>query len=112
MGSNFRSKHRSIRSKKRRERPYRQEPMYKWIEINMLEGNTICRPTVDGIKKGVKAFLLFENLDKSTWMKTLSDSRSAYTSLKEHFLKHIEHPDDLSGSDPLTEDENVSKIRL
>ena len=86
--------------------------MYKWIKINMLEGNTICRPTVNRIKRGGKAFLLFENLDKSTWMKTLSDSRSAYISLKGHFLKHIEHPDDLSESDPLTEDTKVSNIRL
>ncbi|MCJ1469655.1 hypothetical protein MMC07_008291 [Pseudocyphellaria aurata] len=52
------------------------------------------------------AFLLFENLDKSTWKKTLSDSRSAYTSLREHFLRDIDHPDDLSAIDPLTDDES------
>ena len=66
---------------------------------------------LDKAEKGVKAFLLFENLDRSTWTKTLSDSRSAYTSLREHFLRHIEHPDDLSESDPLTADETVSETR-
>lgn len=62
--------------------------------------------------KNFKAFLLFENLDRSTWTKTLSDSRSAYTSLRDHFLRHIEHPDDLTESDPLTENETVSKTDL
>ncbi|KAL8785128.1 MAG: hypothetical protein Q9213_003546 [Squamulea squamosa] len=52
-----------------------------------------------------KAFLLFENLDKSTWIKTLTDSRSAYGALREHFLKDIEHPDNIS-ADPLTADES------
>lgn len=61
-----------------------------------------------GLKCNYQAFLLFGNLDKSTWKKTLSDSRSAYTSLREHFLRDIEHPDDLSATDPLTDDESVS----
>jgi len=41
-------------------------------------------------------------------MKTLHDSRSAYTSLREHFLKNLENPDDLSAEDPLTDTETVS----
>lgn len=57
-------------------------------------------------------FLLFKDLEKSTWAKTLSDSRSAYTSLKDHFLKNIENPDDLSAEDPLTDTETVSHIVL
>ncbi|KAL8920614.1 MAG: hypothetical protein Q9172_004413 [Xanthocarpia lactea] len=52
-----------------------------------------------------KAFLLFENLDKSTWTKILTDSRSAYGALRQHFLKDIEHPDNIS-ADPLTADDN------
>ncbi|MCJ1244124.1 hypothetical protein MMC30_001322 [Trapelia coarctata] len=52
-----------------------------------------------------KAFLLFENLDRSTWSKTLRDSRSAYASLREHFLRDITYPDDLSAVDPLADDE-------
>lgn len=55
-------------------------------------------------------FLLFGNLDTSTWMKTLSDSRSAYGALKEHFMKNIENPDDLSAEDPLTDNETVRKV--
>lgn len=47
----------------------------------------------------------------STWGKTLSDSRSAYASLREHFLKNIENPDDLSADDPLTGTETVSETR-
>lgn len=57
-----------------------------------------------------KAFLLFENLDKSTWSKTISDSRSAYGALRDHLLKNIEHPDDISVADPLTGDESVRKL--
>jgi len=55
-----------------------------------------------------QAFLSFRTLDQSAWAKILSDSRSAYTSLKEHFLKHIESPEDLSAEDPLTDTETVS----
>ena len=54
-----------------------------------------------------KAFLLFEHLDTSTWTKILSDSRSAYGALRDHFLKDIEHPDGISANDPLTGDDKV-----
>ncbi|KAK3176083.1 hypothetical protein OEA41_007405 [Lepraria neglecta] len=63
---------------------------------------------IDETKSVVEAkstFLLFKDTDQSAWTKTLSDSRSAYTSLKEHFLKNIENPDDLSADDPLTDTE-------
>ncbi|KAL9119368.1 MAG: hypothetical protein Q9187_004079 [Circinaria calcarea] len=53
----------------------------------------------------VAAFLLFENLDRSTWLKTLLDSRSAYAALRQHFLRDLEHPEDLPTVDPLTDDE-------
>ncbi|KAL1971089.1 hypothetical protein VTN77DRAFT_40 [Rasamsonia byssochlamydoides] len=53
-----------------------------------------------------KAFLLCDDLDRSAWPQRISSSRSAYSSLREHFLKYIEHPDDLqSAIDPLAEDE-------
>lgn len=56
-----------------------------------------------------KIFLLFETLDKHTWQKTLSSSRSAYNSLRAHFLRFIENPDDVdSGFDPLSQDAEVS----
>ena len=60
----------------------------------------------------LQAFLLFKSLEKSAWAKTLSDSRSAYVSLKEHFLKDLENPDDLSAEDPLTDTETVSHTVL
>jgi TBC1 domain family member 5 len=55
-----------------------------------------------------QALLLYDNLDLSTWPQRISDSRSAYSSLKDHFLKYIEHPDNLDSTvDPLAEDEEV-----
>ncbi|KAL8828906.1 MAG: hypothetical protein Q9191_002318 [Dirinaria sp. TL-2023a] len=64
-------------------------------------------PTLIGLRSICwKAFLLFGNLDKSTWPKTLSDSRSAYSALRDHFLRHIERPDDISAADPLTDDKS------
>ena len=56
-----------------------------------------------------QAFLVFENLDQSTWPKTIRDSRSAYASLKQHFVRDVESLDDLSATDPLADDENVSR---
>lgn len=85
--------------------------MPKRVEIDLLEGKKTPQgsaSTSQGLKCTYQAFLLFENLDKSTWTKTLSDSRTAYTSLREHFLRDIEHPDDVSAIDPLTDDESVS----
>ncbi|BCS29170.1 GTPase-activating protein GYP6 [Aspergillus puulaauensis] len=53
-----------------------------------------------------KAFLLFENLGHAQWPSKISDARSTYVALKEHFLKYVEHPDDLQSSvDPLADDE-------
>ncbi|KAI4222635.1 MAG: hypothetical protein L6R36_005995 [Xanthoria steineri] len=63
-------------------------------------------PSVKGLRSICwKAFILFENLDQSTWTKTLADSRSAYGTLRDHFLKDIEHPDNIS-ADPLTADDS------
>lgn len=56
-----------------------------------------------------KAFLIFESVDSSTWLKTLSSSRSAYNSLKTHFMRHLENPDELAANyDPLTDSTDVS----
>ncbi|KAL8668368.1 MAG: hypothetical protein Q9168_007001 [Polycauliona sp. 1 TL-2023] len=63
-------------------------------------------PSVKGLRSICwKAFILFENLDKSTWTKTLTDSRSAYGTLREHFLRDIQHPDNVS-ADPLTAEDS------
>jgi TBC1 domain family protein 5 len=55
-----------------------------------------------------KAFLLFNDLEKPRWGKALSDTRSAYTSMKEHFLKNITNSEDLDADDPLNDSESVS----
>ncbi|KAK5111012.1 hypothetical protein LTR62_005387 [Meristemomyces frigidus] len=44
-----------------------------------------------------KAFLLFDNLDTTAWPKTLAASRSAYESLRTHFLRHLDNPDEYDG---------------
>ncbi|KAF7897540.1 hypothetical protein EAF00_005768 [Botryotinia globosa] len=54
-----------------------------------------------------KTFLLFQNTEITGWARGLEDSRSAYTSLREHFLRFIEHPNDLGSSlDPLDDDKH------
>jgi TBC1 domain family member 5 len=58
-----------------------------------------------------KIFLLFEDLNTTTWLRTLSSTRSAYNSLKAHFLRHIENPDELTaGFDPLSGESEVSGL--
>ena len=55
-----------------------------------------------------QAFLLYGPLNQASWPRKLSDSRSAYSSLRDHFLKYIDHPDDLQSTiDPLADDDNV-----
>lgn len=55
-----------------------------------------------------KAILLFESVNTEEWPKTISSSRSAYNSLRMHFLKHLENPDEIADSaDPLSEDNEV-----
>lgn len=57
----------------------------------------------------LQVFLLFEDLEREHWIKKLDESRDAYSALRAHFLKYIEHPDDLeSTADPLADDEEVS----
>ncbi|SZF04423.1 unnamed protein product [Blumeria hordei] len=54
-----------------------------------------------------KTFLLLRDQDFCTWPKVLAESRSAYTSLRQHFLRFIENPDELAcASDPLDDDQN------
>ncbi|KAI9692416.1 MAG: hypothetical protein M1822_006647 [Bathelium mastoideum] len=88
-----------------------------WPELNKLA-------TLSDLKKAVKdsrfdytpilglrsvfwkTFLLFESVDRATWPKRLQNSRAAYTSLRTHFLRSIEHPDELETAiDPLSESE-------
>lgn len=43
-----------------------------------------------------KAFLLFESFESTTWTKTLLSSRSAYSSLRLHFLRLLENENEVS----------------
>ncbi|KAH0534166.1 hypothetical protein FGG08_007235 [Glutinoglossum americanum] len=63
-------------------------------------------PCITGLRSVCwKSFLLFANFDTPTWSKTLEDSRGAYGSLREHFLRNLEHPEELDSSvDPLADD--------
>ena len=59
-----------------------------------------------------KAFLLFDTLDTTSWTRTLSSSRSAYNSLRFHFLRDPENDDEGGSSyDPLHEDAQVSWLQ-
>jgi TBC1 domain family protein 5 len=54
-------------------------------------------------------FLQFRSTDKSAWSTGLGDTRTAYSSLKDHFLKYIERPNEVgSALDPLDDDKNAS----
>ncbi|KAL2819349.1 rab-GTPase-TBC domain-containing protein [Aspergillus cavernicola] len=68
------------------------------------QDDNICH---DGLRSICwKAFLLFEDLSRTQWPDRISEARSAYVALKEHFLKFIKHPDDLQSTvDPLADDE-------
>ncbi|KUJ21048.1 RabGAP/TBC [Mollisia scopiformis] len=65
-------------------------------------------PCVTGLRSVCwKAFLLFQSTEVTGWSRALIDSRSAYASLREHFLRYIENPDELgSALDPLDDDQN------
>jgi TBC1 domain family protein 5 len=57
---------------------------------------------------GIQIFLLFQNLDRASWPASLYNSRSAYESLRAHYLRAIEHPDEVgTAADPLDTDAEV-----
>ncbi|KAJ5156224.1 hypothetical protein N7492_009027 [Penicillium capsulatum] len=68
------------------------------------QGGKLCN---DGLRSICwKVFLLFEDVEREQWAQKLNESRDAYTALRAHFLKYIEHPDDLESTvDPLADDE-------
>lgn len=75
--------------------------------VRLQGGSSIA---TDGCRSACwKVFLLFDSMNTTTWLRTLSSSRSAYDSLKTHFLRHIDNPDELAATyDPLTEETEVS----
>lgn len=56
-----------------------------------------------------KIFLLFDDtLESSEWLRILAASRSAYNSLRQHFFRFIDNPDDVGAQvDPLSQDAEV-----
>ncbi|RDL40603.1 Ypt of gyp1p [Venustampulla echinocandica] len=55
---------------------------------------------------GRQTFLLFQDTEVTGWSRALANSRSAYSSLREHLLRFIENPDEVgSAQDPLDDDE-------
>ncbi|PVH94653.1 RabGAP/TBC [Periconia macrospinosa] len=60
-----------------------------------------------------KIFLLFKTLDRSSWSNRLTESRNTYHSLRSHYLRAIEHPDEFESSvDPLTENAESPWVAL
>ncbi|KAF2789812.1 RabGAP/TBC [Melanomma pulvis-pyrius CBS 109.77] len=60
-----------------------------------------------------KIFLLFKTLDRSSWPNRLNDSRTTYNSLRSHYLRAIQHPDEFESSeDPLSENEESPWVAL
>lgn len=67
----------------------------------------ICRKSTDTLQ----AFLLFEGSSHEEWLRRTIDSRSAYSSVRSHLLRGLEHPEELgSGVDPLSEEVEVSRF--
>ncbi|OOQ86733.1 TBC domain protein [Penicillium brasilianum] len=68
------------------------------------QGAQLC---TDGLRSICwKVFLLFDSVEREQWSQKLAESRDAYSALRAHFLKYIEHPDDLESTvDPLADDE-------
>ncbi|KAJ5684428.1 uncharacterized protein N7477_000773 [Penicillium maclennaniae] len=68
------------------------------------QGGKLCN---DGLRSICwKVFLLFDGLEREEWSQKLAESREAYQALRAHFLKFIEHPDDVESTvDPLADDE-------
>lgn len=56
-----------------------------------------------------KTFLLGHGSDTTSWTHALLESRSTYASLRDHFLKYIDHPEYLAAvnTDPLADDPDV-----
>jgi TBC1 domain family member 5 len=81
-------------------------------EAVRLDG-TVSLATTGARSACWKVFLLFDDLEPAAWIRTLSSTRSAYNSLRTHFLRHIENPDELTaGFDPLSAETEVCIARV
>ena len=77
--------------------------------VRLEDGSSVA---TDGLRSFCwKVFLVFDTLDMNVCQRTLASSRSAYNTLRAHFLRYIDHPDDVgAGFDPLSQDTKVSRF--
>ncbi len=61
------------------------------------------------IRPRLKAFLLFQGAPAANWSHILLEGRNTYSTLREHYLKYISHPEQLAelSLDPLADDPEV-----
>lgn len=76
----------------------------------MLEGKTSDKLSRYSYLTSVQVFLLYQNLDRSSWPKSTRDSRSAYGSLKEHLMQVFDARASEAINDPLSEAPSVSAV--
>ncbi|KAK0934324.1 hypothetical protein LTR29_014122 [Friedmanniomyces endolithicus] len=72
-------------------------------EAVRLDGGHTSPAASSGLRSACwKTFLLFDSVDTVIWPKTLASSRSAYNSLRMHFLSQLDNQDELS--DPMDDE--------
>ena len=59
-----------------------------------------------------KAFLLFHDAAPANWSHILLETRNTYSTLRDHYLKYIKHPEQLAelSLDPLADDPEVRPL--
>ncbi|EEY22734.1 WD repeat-containing protein [Verticillium alfalfae VaMs.102] len=55
--------------------------------------NGVSSPCLAGYRS---VFLLFQTVNKESWVQTLSETREYYNEQRDHFLKFIKHPEELA----------------
>jgi len=77
-------------------------------EAVRLDGGHTSPAASSGLRSACwKTFLLFDSVDTLTWPRTLASPRSAYNSLRMHFLSQLDNQDELS--DPMDDEADVCK---
>ncbi|KAI0179971.1 RabGAP/TBC [Hypoxylon sp. FL1284] len=72
-----------------------------------VKDNGPSSPCISGCRSVCwKAFLLNQTSGTTSWSHALLESRNAYSSLRDHFLRYIKHPEHLTAAsvDPLADD--------
>jgi len=80
------------------------------LRSTLSENGSLEKSLASGLRSICwKSFLFFEDLDFSSWPARLRDSRDAYVSLRNHYLRNLERPDEVDlFLDPLSADTDVS----